>query len=101
VLVNSARRFADLGLPEVAAEHPGDRLLVVSASQLALASLGRPLPGAPMLGGLAALTGAVSLGAVLAAIADRFTGKVAAGNADAARAAFDFVTAERKELSDA
>jgi len=105
VLVNSAKRFADLGLPEVAAQHPSDRLLVVAASQLALASLGRPLPGAPMLAGLAALTGVVSLDAVLAAIAARFTGQVAAGNADAARAAFDFVTAElaeeRKELSDA
>jgi len=34
--------------------------------------LGRPLPGAPMLGGLAALAGVVSLDAVLAAIAERF-----------------------------
>jgi pyruvate ferredoxin oxidoreductase gamma subunit len=61
-----------------------------------MAHLGRPLPGAPMLGGLAALTGEVSLDAVLAAITERFTGKVAAGNA-AARAAFEFVVAEVAE----
>ena len=95
VLVNSARAVTDLGLGEFAATP----LVAVPASALALTHLGRPLPGAPMLGGFAALTGAVSLDAVLAAIAERFTGKVAAGNAAAARAAFDFVT--QKALTDA
>jgi pyruvate ferredoxin oxidoreductase gamma subunit len=73
VLVNSAKSFAGLGLAELAAQHPADRLLVVPATALAMTHLGRPLPGAPMLGGLAALTGAVSLDAVLAAIRERFT----------------------------
>jgi pyruvate ferredoxin oxidoreductase gamma subunit len=99
VLVNAARGVGDLGLGEF------NRLVVLPASALALTHLGRPLPGAPMLAGFAALTGAVSLDAVLAAIAERFTGKVAAGNAAAARAAFDFVTAELassgKALTDA
>ncbi len=49
-----------------------------------MARLGRPLPGAPLLGALAALTGVVSLDAVLAAITDRFAGQVAAGNTAAA-----------------
>jgi pyruvate ferredoxin oxidoreductase gamma subunit len=101
VLVNSAKDFAELGLAELAAKHPADRLLVVPASALAMTHLGRPLPGAPMLGGLAALSGAVSLDAVLAAISERFTGKTADGNAAAARAAFEYVTAERKALTDA
>jgi pyruvate ferredoxin oxidoreductase gamma subunit len=94
VLVNSARGFGGLGLDDFAAQYRGDRLLVVPATQLALTHLGRPLPGAPMLGGFAALTGAVALDAVLDAITERFAGKVAAGNAAAARAAFDFVTEE-------
>jgi pyruvate ferredoxin oxidoreductase gamma subunit len=98
VLVNSARDFGRLGLDELAARHHRDRLLVVPASALAMTHLGRPLPGAPMLGGLAALTGAVSLDAVLAAISERFTGKVGAGNAAAARAAYEFVTEERQVL---
>ena len=105
VLVNSAQSLGDLGLAGFAAGHPGVRLLTVPASQLALSNLGRPLPGAPMLGGFAALTGAITLDAVLAAIADRFTGKVAAGNAAAARAAFDFAVreraAQREALTDA
>src|SRR5215472_13053979 len=56
VLVNSTRDVGELGLAGLVAQHHGDRLLVVPATALALAHLGRPLPGAPMLGGLAALT---------------------------------------------
>jgi pyruvate ferredoxin oxidoreductase gamma subunit len=102
VLVNSFRGFGELGLADFAARHGSDRFRTLPASNLALAHLGRPLPGAPMLGGLAALTGVVGLDAVLAAIADRFTGKVAAGNAAAARAAFEFVAADlAREKADA
>jgi pyruvate ferredoxin oxidoreductase gamma subunit len=97
VLVNATRGFGELGLDDLAAGRDSGRLLTVPASSLAMTHLGRPLPGAPMLGGLAALAGVVSLDAVLAAISERFTGQVAAGNAAAARAAFDYVTAERKE----
>jgi pyruvate ferredoxin oxidoreductase gamma subunit len=100
VLINATRDFADLGLADLSAGHDPARLLTVPASSLAMTHLGRPLPGAPMLGGLAALTAAVSLDAVLAAIIERFAGQVAAGNA-AARAAFDYVIAERKELAGA
>ena len=102
VLLNSPRGFGELGLADFAAQQGSDRLSALPASNLAMAHLGRPLPGAPMLGGLAALTGVVSLDAVLAVITDRFTGKVAAGNAAAARAAFEFVAAElAKEKADA
>jgi pyruvate ferredoxin oxidoreductase gamma subunit len=102
VLLNSARGFGELGIADFAARRDSRRLRTLPASNLAMAHLGRPLPGAPMLGGLAALTGVVGLEAVLAAIADRFTGQVAAGNAAAARAAFEYVAEElAKERADA
>jgi pyruvate ferredoxin oxidoreductase gamma subunit len=102
VLLNSPRSVGELGLADLAERHDSDRLRTLPAANLAMTHLGRPLPGAPMLGGLAALTGVVGLDAVLAAIAGRFTGKVAAGNAAAARAAFEFVAAElAKEKADA
>jgi len=101
VLVNATRGFTQLGLDDLAATHDSGRLLAVPASSLAMARLGRPLPGAPLLGALAALTGVVSLDALLAAITDRFAGQVAAGNSAAAVAAFDYVLAERKALTDA
>ena len=101
VLVNSTRGFAELGLAGFAARHREERLLVVPASDLALAHLGRPLPGAPMLGGFAALTQAVSLDALLSAITERFADRprVAAGNAAAARAAAEYVTDELKAVT--
>ncbi|MFZ0079018.1 MAG: 2-oxoacid:acceptor oxidoreductase family protein [Trebonia sp.] len=103
VLVNSSRGVADIGLAEFAAQRHSGHLLTVSATSLALANLDRPLPGAPMLGGFAALTRTeqtVSLDALLAAITERFGDRprVAAGNSAAARAAFDFVTGELDEL---
>ena len=101
VLVNATRGFTQLGLDDLAATHDSGRLLAVPASSLAMARLGRPLPGAPLLAALAALTGVVSLDALLAAIGDRFTGQVAAGNTAAAVAAFDYVLAERGALTGA
>jgi len=101
MLVNSARGLEELGLGEFVKDFRPDRLRVVPASELALTRLGRPLPGAPLLGAFAALTGIVSLDSVLAAINGKFAGPVAQGNAEAARAAFDFVADERKALTDA
>ena len=98
VLVNSPRGVEGIGLAEFAAQHRG-HLLTVPATNLALESLGRPLPGAPMLGGFAALTRAVGLDALLAAFTERFNSKVAAGNSAAARAAFDFVSDELKGVT--
>ena len=99
VLVNSTRSFGELGLDEFIAGFRHDRLLVVPAYALAMTHLGRPLPGAPMLGGFAALTerGRPGLGA--GRDQRQVRRPVAEGNAAAARAAFDFVTDERKALS--
>jgi pyruvate ferredoxin oxidoreductase gamma subunit len=102
MLVNSPASIGDLGL---SAEFTGGfrpgRLLVVPGTRLALTYLGRPLPGAAMLGGFAALTGVVSLDSVLAALAERFSGKVADGNQAAARAAFAYVMDEQEALTNA
>jgi pyruvate ferredoxin oxidoreductase gamma subunit len=99
VLVNSTNRFDGLGLGEFAAGRRPERLLTVPASRLALRHLGRPVPSAVLLGGLAALTGCVTIDALVAAIAERFAGEVAEGNAAAAREAFVHVQTEREELS--
>ena len=77
VLVNTSR---DVTVPQ-------GRIITVAATELAREHLGRPLPGAPMLGALAAATGLVSLDALERAIRERFAGAVAEGNVAAARAA--------------
>ena len=92
VLINSSRSFEELGLGDLVAghEHP-ERLRTLPATELAREHLGRPLPNAVLLGGFAAMTGAVGIDAVEAAIREKFTAKVADGNVAAARAAFAHV----------
>jgi pyruvate ferredoxin oxidoreductase gamma subunit len=101
LLINSARSFNELGLGEFVRRFRRERMLVVPATELALQHLGRPLPNAVLLGGFAAISDHISLDSVISAIRERFMGKVAEGNADAARSAFDYVRTEMREVADA
>lgn len=88
VLVNSSRGFAELGLDEWIAGRRPERARCIPATELAREHLGRPLPSAALLGGLAGLTGAVRLESVEDAIRERFPGAVGDRNAAAAAAAY-------------
>ena len=77
------------------------RLAVVPATDLAMTILGRPLPGAALLGGFSALTGQVGLDAVTAVIRARFPGDLGERNAALAEKAFALVAGPRKELTGA
>lgn len=101
LLVNSSRTFDDLGLSDLVTSHGDDRLLTVPATELAIEYTGRPVPNAVLLGGFAALTGVVSLDAVVHAIEARFGGPVAAGNVAAAREAYRIVSRRRGVLANA
>jgi pyruvate ferredoxin oxidoreductase gamma subunit len=91
VLINSSRSLADLGLAGLGDRLDLDRVMSVPATELAREHLGRPLPNAVLLGAFAAQTGAVSISSVVAAIRERFAGKLADGNVAAAEAAYQFV----------
>jgi pyruvate ferredoxin oxidoreductase gamma subunit len=99
VLVNTSRRFDELGFGDFFTQFHRNRLLTCPATELAREQLGRPLPNAALLGGLAALTGEIALDAIDSAIRQRFTGTVGERNAAAARAAFRFVTLAEEELT--
>ncbi|MCX7897434.1 MAG: 2-oxoacid:acceptor oxidoreductase family protein [Rhodocyclaceae bacterium] len=88
ILINTGKSLAELGLEEYLAAHPRERVLTLNATEIALRRLGRPLPNVPLLAGFAAMTGLIRLEAVEKAIAERFAGKVAAGNLAAAREAY-------------
>jgi pyruvate ferredoxin oxidoreductase gamma subunit len=96
VLINSGRTVEELGLDEWAGGARAGRLLVVPAAEMAQRLLGRPLPGAALLGGFAAIDGRVSLAAVQAAVRERFAGAVGEANAAAAAEAYEFVRAEMR-----
>ena len=97
VLINSAHGIAALGIDGLG--HRQERLLTVPASELALKHVGRPLPNAALLGGFSAFAGLVHLNSIKAAIAEKFSGAVAAANIAAAEAAHDWVIAELKEAA--
>jgi pyruvate ferredoxin oxidoreductase gamma subunit len=98
VLINSKRSFHELGLAEIEKRFRRERLTTVPATEIALKHLGRPLPNAVLLGGFAALSGLITLGAVAHAIRDKFSGKVAEANIAAAAEAYEFVQHEMQEL---
>lgn len=98
VLINSTRSYEELGLGDLFERFRAERLLTVPATDLAREHLGRPLPNAALLGGFAAL-GVVGIDSVAAAIGERFSGAVGAGNAAAARAAHELVRAEIAEIA--
>lgn len=91
VLINSGRTAHELGLDEVAARLPPERLITLPATEIAIRHIGRPLPNAVLLGGFAALTGLVTLDAVVHAIHDKFKGQIAERNAAAATEAYDLL----------
>ncbi len=68
-----------------------EHLVTVPADSIVREHLGQPKPSAALLGAFAALTGQVSLEAVLTVIGERFAGSVAAGNARSASAAYRWV----------
>jgi len=89
VLINTSRSLDELGIGEFLGGLLVDRVLAVPATELAREHVGRPLPNAALLGAFSALTQALSIDSVTAAIRDRFSGRIAEGNVAAARAAFD------------
>ena len=101
MLINTSRTFDQLGLGEFVKQFRPERLLTVPASELAREHVGRPIPNAALLGGFAAISGAITINAVAGAIRDRFSGRLADGNVAAAEAAFEFVRTEMQEMSHA
>jgi pyruvate ferredoxin oxidoreductase gamma subunit len=85
IIINTTRPLSALGLKDLAAVY---RVVTVPATDLAREHIGRPLPGAPLLGALAAVTGVVTLPALTEAIRERLTARHAEGNVAAARAAY-------------
>jgi pyruvate ferredoxin oxidoreductase gamma subunit len=99
VLINSKKGFGDLGLGEYFSGWHHAHLCTVPATEIAMEHIGRPLPNAILLAGFAAMSGAVSLASVHAAIQQKFSGKIAAGNIAAATAAFNYVKQEQEDYT--
>ena len=93
VLINTSRTLDELGIGGTLTRFRADRVLTVPATELAREHVGPPLPNAALLGAFTALTGALSLDSVTAAIRDRFAGRIAEANVAAAEAAHELAAA--------
>lgn len=105
-LLNSTKSFEELGLSGLVERLPKGHAVALPAFDIAREHVGRPVPNAVMLGGVAALTGLIRLTSVTDAIRHRFPGRIGDANVEAATAAYDLVTSlsgreESKENADA
>lgn len=91
VLINSFQSVEALGLEDLARRLPAGHVLTVPATRFALEKIGRPLPGAGMLAGFAAMTGMMKLESVQAAYNEKFSGRVAQANAEVAALAYESI----------
>lgn len=91
VLINSSQSVEALGLEDLAGRLPAGHVLTVPATRYALDKIGRPLPGAGMLAGFAAMTGMMKLESVQAAYNEKFSGRVAQANAEVAALAYESI----------
>lgn len=93
ILINSQRSFEELGIADFVARFPPHHVCDLGATELAMKHVGRPVPNAALLGGLAAISGQIKISSVEKAIAEKFPGDVGAANAAAAKDAFEFAKA--------
>lgn len=91
VLINSSQSVEALGLEDLVRRLPAGHVLTVPATRFALEKIGRPLPGAGMLAGFAAMTGMMKLESVQAAYNEKFSGRVAQANAEVAALAYESI----------
>ena len=91
VLINATRSQDELGLDELVASNRY-KLFTLPATEIALKHVGRAVPNVPLLAAFAALTGIVKLESVVAAIREKFPGKVGEANVAAATAAFELAS---------
>ena len=99
VLINTDKTIEGLGLSELAARLPKGHCMTVPATRFALEKIGRPLPGAGMLAGMAAMTGLMKLDSVIAAYNEKFSGRIALANAEVAKLAFDYIAEHQGDSS--
>jgi len=93
VLINSTRPVEELGLESLQQRLPQLRLFALSATDIAVRHVGRPVPNMPLLAAFAALTRLIGIDSVIAALREKFPARIAEVNIAAAREAYALVSA--------
>lgn len=98
VLINSRKTPEELELEDLVDRLQPGRILTIPATDIAKEHIGRPVPNAVLLGGLAALSGKFDTASVAQGLHKKFSGAVAEGNIKAAEAAYELVS-QKMEVS--
>jgi len=75
------------------------KVFIISANDIALKTIGRPLGNTALIGAFAAATGEIRLDFLLEVINKRFTGKAQEGNIQAAKQGFNYIKDNKQCLS--
>lgn len=97
VLINSRKSPEDLELQDLMDRLQPGRVRTIPATDIAKEYIGRPVPNAVLLGGLAALTEKFTTASVAQGLNKKFSGTVAAGNIAAAETAYELVKSQMEE----
>lgn len=90
VVINS-KEDPKVLVPEICEKLGEGHVFTVPATDFAMQKIGRPLPGAPMLAALAAVTGVFKLESVQKSFQSRYPGKVGDANAETAALAYEYI----------
>ena len=89
-IINS-KEAPEVVVPELVKMLPKGHVFTVPATDFAMQKIGKPLPGAPMLSALAAVTDILKLESVQKAFQERYPGKVGDVNAETAALAYNYI----------
>lgn len=89
-IINSAEQ-PEVVVPDLVKRLPPGHVFTVPATDFAMQKIGRPLPGAPMIAALAAVTDIFKLESVQKSFQTRYPGKVGDANAETAALAYEFI----------
>lgn len=101
VLINTGHSPEELGIEDLVKKLPKGHVITLPATEIAIKHIKKPLPGAAMLAGFAALTGKLKLESIQAAFATKYKGKIAEANALIAADAYNYVSEMKKKLKEA
>ncbi len=100
VIVNSSESPEELGLQQLMQRLPAGHVMTVPATRFALEKIGRPLPGAAMLAGFAAITGGLKLESIEQAYMARYPGKVGEANGAVAELAYQHIHQQLAQIKE-
>ncbi|MBF0453423.1 MAG: 2-oxoacid:acceptor oxidoreductase family protein [Magnetococcales bacterium] len=92
MLINSTQSYEALGLADFIKTFSPEKLGRVPGTDLALEHIGRPVPNAALLGGLAAITKIITLDSVIGAVRQKFSGGIAEANITIVKLAYECAT---------